>query len=389
MNLKKRCKKSSMVDKLKAPKIFIFGYYGWKNVGDDAMLYALLQELHTLAPDAEFSVLSAVPVEIPPQAEGKTRFVKHSPILICLEILKSSAFVIGGGTHLFDYGNKIRTLKIQLRILILVLFSKVLRKKVYLLNNGIGPVSTTWGRLLVRLICRLADHISVRDRASYRLLTSWGFTDKVSLAFDLSALIEPLDKTTNNLQEDDKAILGISVTPIFEIYYNSPERDYLLVSEIAKAINEQIKRNPQWRVYLFVFKGETKDHDGGITRLLHQQLQPPECVKLIPYNPDPRKMLAFVGQCSVFIGMRYHSCLFAYLNKLPMLVIDYHPKCRALAEEIGLPKQAIISLYEILNGQFGERLENLLKSPRNFCASLPVELARKRAREGIKGVKIP
>ncbi|MCL0088327.1 polysaccharide pyruvyl transferase family protein [Dehalococcoidia bacterium] len=371
-------------------QFFIFGYYGWKNVGDDAMLYALLQELHGLAPKANFAVSSAVPVTIPQQTEGKTKFVKLSPLAVSQEILRSSAFIIGGGTHLFDYGNRIRTLKIQLRILFLALYCKVLRKKVYLLNNGLGPISTTWGRFLVRTVCRIADHISVRDRASYRLLTSWGFTDKVWLAFDLSALIEPLDETTNNPLENNKAILGISVTPVFEHYYNSRETDFLLVNEIARAINEQIERNSQLEVYLFIFKGKTKDHDVDITQLLQQRLQPPERVKLIPYNPDPRRMLDKVAQCHTFVGMKYHSCLFAYLSNIPLLVIDYHPKCRTLAEDIGLPPHAVISLEDILANQFGIYLRKLLQFPEGFLAALPVDIAKQMAKNGLpkKGEKL-
>ena len=63
-------------------QFFIFGYYGWKNIGDGAMLYALLQGLHVLAPKARFSVLSAAPVIIPPQTEGKTKFVKLSSLAV-------------------------------------------------------------------------------------------------------------------------------------------------------------------------------------------------------------------------------------------------------------------------------------------------------------------
>jgi polysaccharide pyruvyl transferase WcaK-like protein len=82
--------------------------------------------------------------------------------------------------------------------------------------------------------------------------------------------------------------------------------------------------------------------------------------------------------------MRYHACLFAYLNNVPLLIIDYHPKCRALAEEIELPDNAIISLSEILTGGFAEHLRNLIRSPDKFLANLPIKLARNKARAGIK-----
>jgi polysaccharide pyruvyl transferase CsaB len=367
-------------------RFFIFGYYGWKNVGDDAMLYALLQELSALNSMAEFAILSPVPVVIPPQVLSKTKFVKPSPLAVSREILRSSTFVIGGGTHICDYGNRKRVLKILSRILVLVLYSKLLRKKIYFLNNGLGPISTTWGSFLSKSICWLADYISVRDEASYRILQAWGFTDKISLTFDLSALIEPLNEPGSNIQKirkNNKRILGISVTPVFEIYHRSKERDLLLINEIAKHVNEWLEENPHWEVWLFTFKGRSKDSDVFITQLLQERLQPPERIKLIPYNSDPRRILAQVAQCDAFIGMKYHSCLFAYLDGIPLLVIEYHPKCRALAAEIGLPKHAIISLEEILNGQIAKQLKNLLEHPENFRATLPVKLATKRAKHGI------
>jgi len=369
-------------------QIFIFGYYGWKNVGDDAMLYALLQELHTLNPKVRFAVLSLEPAVVPSGIEIK--FVRPSPLVVGWEILWSSALVIGGGAHLFDYGSKRRALQMKLRILLLALYSRLLGKKVYLLSNGLGPFSTMCGRCLTRLICQLAHYISVRDEASYRFLALWGLTSKASLAFDISALIEPLNEISSNfIKTSDKQVLGISVAPVFEIYYGSREKDLLLIDRITDQINSLLARDSRAEVCLFVFKGKSKHDDVAITRLLQTQLQPAERLRVVQYERDPRIMLVKVAYCDTFVGMRYHSCLFAYLNSIPLLIIDYHPKCRDLAEEIGLPGHAVVALPEVLNGQFREQLRNLVDSPKNFCATLPVGLARNRAREGIKGATIP
>ena len=63
--------------------------------------------------------------------------------------------------------------------------------------------------------------------------------------------------------------------------------------------------------------------------------------------------------------------------------IDYHPKCRAFAEEIGLPKHAVISIEEILNGQFWKYLKDLQGHPDDFVARLPVNTAKQRAKNGL------
>jgi len=357
-------------------------------VGDDAMLYGLLQELYTLDSEARFSVLSSIITVIPTGVKNRVKFVKLSPFAVGWEILRSSVFVLGGGTHLFDYGKKAMVLRIQLRIFILVLFSKLLRKKVYLLGNGLGPFPTAWGRLLSRSICHLADYISVRDEASYRFLSSWGLINKASLAFDLSALIEKYEETETDIPQNNKKTLGISILPVFQIYHGSTEKDFLMVSEFAKSINELLIESPLLEVCLFVFKGKSRDDDVEITQLLQDQLKQTERVKLVQYDPDPRNMSAQVAYCSAFVGMRYHSCLFAYLHGIPLLIINYHPKCRDFAEDIGLPGHAVVSLEEVLDGQFQKRLRNLIESPEDFCPTLPIDLAKKRARQGMKGVKI-
>ena len=379
---------------LKKKRFFIFGHYGWKNTGDDAMLYALVQELYILYPRAELVVSSWSHTVLPPCANDKVRFVKRAPIPVLWEIIKSfaksSTFIVGGGTIIHDYGNRIRNVIALVEFFILLLIAKVFGNKVYLIGVGIGPISTAWGRTLTRLICRLADFITVRDKASYKILEALGLANKVELSFDLAAILAPLQKTyTDGVREDiNTKILGISVTPVFEIYYGNKEKDVLIINEIAKHLNQWLNTMPQLQVYLFIFKDKPRNDDVRVTKLLKEQLQPSERVRIIPYNPDPIKTLDRVAQCSAFIGMKYHSCLFAYLNNIPLLVIDYHPKCCALAEEIGLPKHAVISLEEILNGQFERYLKYLQEHPRDFVATLPVNTAKQMAKKNLAIGKI-
>ena len=375
----------------KKRQVFIFGYYGWANTGDDAMLCALLQELPEFYPEAEFVVLSRIPVTTPTSIKDRVRFVKPAAIPAFWQIARSQVFIIGGGTHIHDYGKDIKNIKILLRLLIIMAFAKISGNKVYLIGNGIGPISTKWGKILTRLICCMADNITVRDKASYRVLETLELANanRASLSFDLSALLMPLQETSSSDAKEsaNKKILGICITPIFTIYYGDKERDLAIINEIARSVNQQLTAIPQLWIYLFIFKDGPKDSDVWITKSLEERLNPPERVKLIPYDPDPRETLTQVAQCFAFVGTKYHSCLFAYLNNIPLLVVDYHPKCCALANEIGLPKHAVVSLDGVLNGQFGERLKNLIESPKDFLATLPLSLARNRARAAISIVE--
>lgn len=363
-------------------KIFIYGYYGWKNIGDDAMLYSLLQEIASVNPESKFSILSPIPIVVP-EGINVVSYVKPSKVEVLKEIFNSEIFILGGGTHLFDYGNKVNALRVQLRIFLLIFYAKFICKKVYILNNGLGPLETRWGSVLPRLICYMADYISVRDRYSYDFLTKWGLKDKSILSFDSSVLIEPSIESGGGPVRDYKDTLGISVTPVFDIYYDSEEKDQLLIEEISKHVNNWLEQNSLSEVRLFIFHGGLKDDDILITRLLQEKLKPNDRVKLVPYDPDPRKVLSHIGKCSAFIGMKYHSCVFAYIMGKPLLIIEYHPKCRAFAEEIGLPNEAIISLNDMMNGAFGNYFKQFQDHPGNFVARLSLENARKRTMHGL------
>lgn len=369
-------------------QILIVGYYGWQNTGDDAMLYVLLQELHRLYPKAKFLVTSPVPVVVPPCVTDRTEFVKPTPIAASRAMLKSSVCILGGGTHIHDYGNRLATVKNLVRLLAFVSLARLLNNKVYFVAIGVS-LTGKWGRVLAKAICRLATGISVRDRVSYDTMRTLGLRSTVAAGFDLGVMLKSVNTGQSGNDESNDRILGVCITSVFEQYFGDSRRDLLLADEIARQLKHRLNVESGLRVRLFVFKDGPRDSDLHITELLRRRLKPSERVNLIPYDPDPREMLAQVAQCCAFVGTKYHSCLFAYLSNIPLLIIDYHPKCRAFADEVGLPEHAVVSLHGVLEGQFGKELKNLTESPKRFCATLPVALARKRAREGIEKARMP
>ena len=366
-------------------QFFIFGYYGWKNTGDDGMIYALLQELHFSYPAATFAIFSQMPIVVPQETKNLVKFVRPTPQTVFREIMQSSIFIMGGGTQIYDYGGKMKRLKVMSEMFIMLLWAKLFCKRIYLLGIGVEPLSTNWGRFLSKQMCRLADFVSVRDKSSYEILEGIGLKNKITLSFDLTALLQPLSATDDKhlVRNTDMKILGISILPFFEIYHGDKEKDRLFIHEIATGLNQWLKRDVQSLIYLFVFKGKSKADDVLITEMLRKQLESPERVKLVPYNPDPIETMSNVAQCHAFIGMRYHSCVFAYLTTTPLLVINYFQKCQALAEDIGLSEHAVISIEEILNGKFEKYLQNLQEHPDDFVATLPVDIAKQMAKNGL------
>lgn len=221
----------------------------------------------------------------------------------------------------------------------------------------------------------MADLITARDSLSYKVLTELGIKSTFLQGFDLSALLEVPHKEKSNLGYDTK-ILGISILPFFEIYYNDKQKDILFINKIAEGLNRWLSCHERSLIYLFVFKGKSNDDDVLMTERLMELIKKKERVLIVPYNPNPLETLAKVGECHAFIGMRYHSCMFAYLNGLPLLIINYAEKNESLKIDVGLPDHSIISLDEILEGKFECFLDKLYEDPDKFIATMSPELAK-------------
>lgn len=360
-------------------QIIIYGHYGYKNTGDDAMLYILLKELYEIYPDYKFVIISPIVISVPPEIKSLIRFIKLSPFAVISEIMHSRIFLLGGGTHFHDLGNKIKPLRISFERYIIFLIARFFCDKVYLLGIGIEPINTFIGYFIIRQTIKLADFISVRDSLSYEIIKKMGLNNKSIKSFDLTALLPPTVFRSSSI-DINKRILGISILPFFEIYYNDSKRDFFMINEIAKGLNYWLQCDSQNYIFLFIFKGKSIEDDVQITQMLQKKLTPPNRVVLISYSSNPQHMFYKVSQCSAFIGMRYHACMFAYLNDVPMLIISYFEKCRALAEDIGLSEDSIISIQKIMDGHFEKCIHNLYDHPENFRSKLPIIEAKKMAR---------
>jgi hypothetical protein len=111
-------------------RFLVFGSYGLKNAADEGMLYASLQQLGALFPEAQFSVVAEPGVVVPSSVRNRTDFVRRTPQSILRQLLVSGALVRAGGLFLCHHvGNK-RGPSTLLRTFALLLAAKMLRAKV-------------------------------------------------------------------------------------------------------------------------------------------------------------------------------------------------------------------------------------------------------------------
>jgi polysaccharide pyruvyl transferase WcaK-like protein len=355
----------------------LIGYYGWNNTGDDIMLHSLIELISRSDPDQEYTILSQRPSLHVPTKMKITYVNPANRIGFAKELVSSSRVILGGGTHLYDYGRVGNRVMRLLQLLLIFSVARSLSKKVMFIGIGVEPPERTWGKLIIRAICNTAHCISVRDKESYKTLTTMGVRAKVIQGFDLSAIIDfPNDEL---VRHNEGKMLGISVLPYYGIYYRDSESDNKLLANFSQAFNLWLDANDHNRVRLIVFKADSKDDDGDFTESLFRLLHHHDRVEVVPYDHDPMTTLKRIQECDAFIGMRYHSCVLAYITKRPLLVVSYARKNNALATDIGLDPRGLIEIDAVRDRGLEQEIKGLMETPSEYLAKLPREVAREMA----------
>ena len=148
----------------KSPKTLLFGYYGYSNLGDDALLRASI-----LRAKNEFG--SSVGAFTRAKRKSKKDFCipcfsRKNPFSLIFRIARCERLIFGGGTLLQD-ATSARSLLFYILILRL---ARLFGKETLLYANGLGKIKR---KRLEKLLISTLSHVSyigLRDRASYDFL---------------------------------------------------------------------------------------------------------------------------------------------------------------------------------------------------------------------------
>jgi len=372
----------------------MWGCHGARNVGDDAICISLTKTLEKIF-DYETTIYvytkeSYIEKSFNEVERSRIRFVSSITQTLCA-FLRSKTVIIDGGDHIHDYGAILKRLKVLAAFFLFALATRLTLKKLFVINGGFRA-TTAIGLLLLRMILSLVSCVSTRDKDAFKLVSKY-VPERSRIGFDTSVLMN-YDLGENNTTSfswsslNGKAVgknIGISVSPVFSNFFSTPEKDELLVRAISKDIQELLINLKNVNFYFLAFNGKPRGEDldliKRITLAIDSTLH--DRVKLIAYGGNISAFISKLSSLDAMVCWKYHSIIFSYLLRKPMIIINYHPKNAALANEISLSDRAVLSLEDILNGKLRYMLLELLKDSQKFKARLPIDEAKQRALSGI------
>lgn len=142
------------------------GYYGEHNLGDDALLEALIEQL-----PKHWQPLITAHDQSQVQARYQLPTVQRRGLATVLKALgRCDGLVLGGGSLLQDS----TSLGSLIYYSCLIISARLQRKPVLLWGQGLGPLKRRISRWIVRAVLPLANAISWRDPQSQRLAQQLG-----------------------------------------------------------------------------------------------------------------------------------------------------------------------------------------------------------------------
>ena len=382
----------------RAPRIAILAHVGNENLGDEAIVTALVQNLRRRCPGAELYGISCDPRDTerrhgirtyavrsgsvdglrasldrqpePGSAKpgatlaGRTRSVlRRVPgAVAAVHAVRTAARLLGAalseGRHAVASYRVLRATDLVIiagsaqlmdnwggpwafpfTLFKWSLLAKMRGASVAFASVGVGPLTTRIGRALIRRCLMRADYRSYREDSSRNLVRSLGVSGLDPVVPDLVFSMEQLDGGSQ--PERGTPVVGINPMPLFDGSY-WPEDDRPAYERYL----ETLARFADWLLglgyeadffptQLRVDPGTIREIRGRMGRLPGSGRRDAGAMRSLD------DVLAAVRHMDIVVATRYHGTLFPLLLGKPVLSIAYQPKTRDLMRLVGQEQFAI------------------------------------------------
>ncbi|CEN79737.1 polysaccharide pyruvyl transferase CsaB [Paraclostridium sordellii] len=295
-------------------RVVISGYYGFENIGDEAILKSIIEALKEESKDIEITVLSNNPMKTK-QTYNVNSINRWSFWEIYKELKISSGLISGGGSLLQDVTSS-RSIAYYTFIIGLAKFAK---KPVFVYAQGIGPINKPINRKITKYFLNKVEYISLRDRESSNLMKSIGVNRSFEIVPDP---VMGLDFRFSEKFNIKKNYIIISVRDW------KSKTDYL--KQIAYACNYFLDNGIEIKL-LPMHEKEDEKTSKRLADMINGN------VEILTHDMNINKRINYIKNAKIMIGMRLHALVFAGNLGTPMIGISYDPKIDSYLKTIKQP----------------------------------------------------
>lgn len=294
-------------------RVVLSGYYGFHNVGDEAILISIITALKKFKSDIEITVLSNDPDYTRETYEVDA--VNRWDLKQVANVIKNSDGLISGGGSLLQDATSNKTVPYYTGVMFI---AKMLKKPYFVYAQGMGPVNGKINQWLTKLASNHAKLLTVRDEDSKLFLEKIGVKNKIDLVPD-----PVLGLNIPNCEYQWFENLGLT-NQIITVSVRDWETGINFKEKIAKALNKLVEDGNE--VILLPMHGK---HDEETCKAIEKMMR--EKVIIAPYDATIEEKITIISKSVLLIGMRLHALIFAAVSDVPFIALSYDPKIDAFS----------------------------------------------------------
>lgn len=382
-------------------KLLLCGYFGFENLGDDAILHSILKKLKDSKNNFEICVLGSKKYEksYASSSSDVSKIGFFSVFSIIRQMKNTDVFVFGGGSLL---QNKTSNRSLTYYLFLITLARRYCKRTV-MLANGMGPIKDEKYKRAALAAVNSFDLISVRDTQTLHFLRKALPRRRIFLFPDPALLLGEPKPSQSAKKICQKRVSGKTPSargadPSENKYFAvclcggelrrrgiSPQRVADTLREVSKCLRAEpyflvMNRRADLEFTENTARSLSKTPSSHDSDARHSCLSSPPPPKIFcPQSAYSAQR--FLSHAELSICMRYHASLFSALSGNPTLSLGSDSKLRALSSDLSLfpalspsllsePSALVSAVKSMLAAHEKNKLrtKNALRRMRSLCA---------------------
>jgi polysaccharide pyruvyl transferase CsaB len=310
-------------------RVGISGSYGGLNLGDEAILRAMICELRRALP-VEITVFSrnAADTLARHPVERAVPVRELSRREVAPEIQRLDLLLLGGGGILYDADTSTYLRELQV--------ADELGVPAMVYAVGAGPLADPAAQRLVQRCLERVAAVTVREREAQRVLEQAGVEREIVVAADPAFLLEaepfPEDAFERKRLGEMRRMVVVSVREPGPAAPDIQEAQYHAM--LAYTADYMIDRLGADLVFVPMEPGEqdTQQTYAVLARMAYARR-----ATVLRSDYTSGQILSLVGHAVFAVGMRLHFLIFSALQRVPFVALPYAGKVTGLLRMMDLP----------------------------------------------------
>lgn len=362
-------------------RIVISGYYGFGNIGDEAILDAMIQQLREQVGICDFTVVSGNPAAT--KSMHAVNAVHRLDYVQINQVIDQSDLVIIGGGGLFQDIHQIDISALFTQTGFgttsyaeVPLMAAMHQKPIMFYAQGFGPLFSKEAKTFVAFVCGLADMITTRDYDSKKLLEEIGVPgEKIIVCADPALSTAAVDADcVKKIFTQEKIPLDRDIVAVSVRRWVDKQVENHCIATLAKALDNFLHTNNAHLIFLPFQDFNEQDSDVVMAKAVVETMHYRDRCHCLLNVYSPQKTAGIIHATKFVIGMRLHAMIFAARYKIPMVALCYDPKVQRFMHELNL-NEFCFDLFEgsteALTALVGRAWKNQAYIQQKLSAAVP------------------